>query len=52
MDNKCSKGVEKHTQANKMEIQLVPPHNHHINTAKRAIATFKEQVFLDVFLLT
>jgi hypothetical protein len=25
-----------------MEIQLVPPHNHRVNAAKRAISTFKE----------
>jgi hypothetical protein len=43
MDNKCSKAVQKHIQANKMEIQLVPPHNHPDNTAEHAIATFKEQ---------
>jgi hypothetical protein len=39
---KCSKVVEKHIQANKMNIQLVPLHNHHVNAAERAIATFKE----------
>jgi hypothetical protein len=27
MDNECSKAVEKHIRANKMNIQLVPPHN-------------------------
>jgi hypothetical protein len=42
MDNKCSKAVEKHIRDNKMNIQLVPPHNHHVNAAKQAIATFKE----------
>jgi hypothetical protein len=42
MDNKCSKVVEKLIQANKMNIQLVPPHNHCVNTAKCAIAMFKE----------
>jgi hypothetical protein len=41
-DNKCSKAVEKHIRANKMTIQLVPPHNHCVNAAKRAIGTFKE----------
>jgi hypothetical protein len=25
-----------------MDIHLVPPHNHHVNAAKQAIATFKE----------
>jgi hypothetical protein len=42
MDNKCFKVVEKHIQANKMDIQLVPPHNHHVIAAERAIARFKE----------
>jgi hypothetical protein len=42
MDNESSKAVEKHIWANKMDIQLVPPHNHHINTAEWAIAKFKE----------
>jgi hypothetical protein len=40
-ENKCSKAVEKHVQANKMDIQLVPLHNHHINAAECASATFK-----------
>jgi hypothetical protein len=42
MDNECSKEVEKHIWADKMMIELVPPHNHHINAAKQAIITFKE----------
>jgi hypothetical protein len=42
MDNKCSKAVQKHIQSNKMNIQLVPLHNHCINAAERAIATFKK----------
>jgi hypothetical protein len=25
-----------------MEIQLVPPHNHHVNADERAISTFKD----------
>ncbi len=42
MDNKCSKAVEKHIQANKMDIQLVPLHNHPVNAAECAILAFKE----------
>ncbi len=42
MDNECSKAVEKHIHANRMTIQLVPPHNHCVNAAKQAIKTFKE----------
>jgi hypothetical protein len=40
-DNECSKMVEAYIKSNKMEIHLVPPHNHWVNAAK-AIATFKE----------
>jgi hypothetical protein len=42
MDNECSKAVEAHIGANKMNIHLVPPHNHPVNAAECAIATFKE----------
>jgi hypothetical protein len=48
IDNKCSKTVEKHIRTNKMDIKLVPPHNHRINTAEHAIATFKEPFFADL----
>jgi hypothetical protein len=41
MDNN-SKVVKAHIKANKMNIHLVPPHNHRVNAAERAIATFKE----------
>jgi hypothetical protein len=44
MDNECSKAVENHIRSNKMNIQIVPLHNHHVNAAERAIATFKEHV--------
>ncbi len=52
MDNKCSKTVEKHNRANKMNIQLVPPHSHHINALERAIATFKKTLSPPSQLLT
>jgi hypothetical protein len=42
MDNECSKAVEAHICANKMNIQLIPLHNHHINAVECATATFKE----------
>jgi hypothetical protein len=42
MDNKCSKAVAAHIHKNNMYIHLVPPHNHRVNVAERAIATFKE----------
>jgi hypothetical protein len=40
-DNKCSKAVEKHIRADKMIIQLVPPHNHCVNAAKQPIGFSK-----------
>jgi hypothetical protein len=42
VDNKCSKVVEKHIRANKMDIQLIPLHNPCVNAAERAITMFKE----------
>ncbi len=42
MDNECSKVVEKHIQAIKMNIQLVPLRNNRVNAAEHAIAMFKE----------
>ena len=42
MDNECSAAVEKHIKASKINIQLIPPHNHCVNTIERTIATFKE----------
>jgi hypothetical protein len=42
MDNECSKAVKAHIKANEMNVHLVPPHNHRINAAGHAIATFKE----------
>jgi hypothetical protein len=42
MDNECSKAVEKHIHANKMTIQLVPPHKHRVNAAEQAIGSFNE----------
>jgi hypothetical protein len=42
MDNECSKMVEADINSYKMDIHLVPPCNHQVNVAERAIATFKE----------
>jgi hypothetical protein len=42
MDNECSKAIKAHIQNNHVEIHLIPPHNHRVNAAKCAIATFKE----------
>jgi hypothetical protein len=41
-DNECSKTVEAYIKSNKMDIHLVPPHNHGVNATERAITTFKE----------
>jgi len=42
MDNECFAAVEKYIRSEQINIQLVPPHNHRVNAAERAIATFKE----------
>jgi hypothetical protein len=42
MDNECSAAVKKYIRSEKIIIQLIPPYNHRVNAAKRAIATFKE----------
>jgi hypothetical protein len=42
MDNKCSAAVKKYIWSKAINIQLIPPHNHEANAAKRTIATFKE----------
>jgi hypothetical protein len=51
-DNKCSKMVEAHIKSNKMDIHLVPPHNHHLNAAQRAIATFKEHFIVGLAMVS
>jgi hypothetical protein len=48
MDNECSKAVAVHIRRNKMDIHLVPPHNHRVNAAERAIATFKEHFIAEL----
>ena len=42
MDNECSAAVEKYIRSEDISIHLVPPHNHRVNAAERAIATFME----------
>jgi hypothetical protein len=42
MDKKCSAAVKKYIRSKLMNIQHVPPHNHQVNAAERAIATYKE----------
>jgi hypothetical protein len=42
LDNKCSADMKETIKSNKMEFQLVPPHDHCRNLAKKAIQTFKD----------
>ncbi len=42
LDNKCSADMKEIIKSNKMDFQLVPPHDHHRNLAKKAIQTFKD----------
>ena len=41
MDNECSAAIQKYIKSKNINIQLVPPHNHHVNAAEQGIATFK-----------
>ena len=41
MDNECSKAVQQYINSEKINIQLVEPHDHRVNAAERAIQTFK-----------
>jgi len=42
MDNQCTKQIKKFLTDNDCELMLVEPHNHHVNSAERAIQTFKD----------
>ncbi len=42
LDNECSADMKETIKSNKMEFQLVPPHYHCRNLAKKAIQTFKD----------
>jgi hypothetical protein len=41
LDNKCSEEFKATIRKNKMTFQLVPPHDHRMNIAEKAIQTFK-----------
>ena len=41
IDNVLSKAVKKYLDDDNIKLQLVEPHNHRVNTAERAIQTFK-----------
>ncbi len=42
LDNKCSADIKKTIKSNKMDFQLVPPHDYCCNLAEKAIQTFKD----------
>jgi hypothetical protein len=42
LDNECSEEFKETIKCNEMTYQLVPPHDHHCNHAKKAIQTFKD----------
>ncbi len=41
MDNQAKKYIKKFLTAVNCALQLIKPHNHHVNAAERAIQTFK-----------
>jgi hypothetical protein len=51
MDNQATKHIKKYLPKNNCKLQLVEPHNHHVNTAKQAIQTFKD-VFISALAMT
>ncbi len=42
MGNQATKFIEKNLTKEECQLQLVEPHNHHVNAAKRIIQTFKD----------
>jgi hypothetical protein len=38
----CSAAIKKYIKSENINIQPIPPHNHCVNAAEHAIATFKE----------
>ena len=42
MDNQATKFIKKFLTKKECDLQVVEPHNHHINTAEQAIQTFKD----------
>jgi hypothetical protein len=41
MDNQATKYIKKFLTKEECDLQVVEPHNHHVNAAERAIQTFK-----------
>ena len=44
IDNVASKAVQAYLEVDKVNIQLVEPHNHRVNSAEQAIQTFKNHL--------
>ena len=42
MDNQATKFIKKFLTKKECDLQVVEPHNHHVNAAERAIQTFKD----------
>ncbi len=42
MDNQAMKHIKKFLMMEECKLQLVEPHNYHVNTAEQAIQTFKD----------
>jgi hypothetical protein len=43
MDNQATKAIKAYLTPQQVTLQLVEPHNHRVNTAERAIQTFKHR---------
>jgi hypothetical protein len=41
MDNQATTHIKKFLSKNNCKLQVIEPHNHHVNAAERTIQTFK-----------
>ena len=44
LDNECSKAVQKYVKSERVEIQLVEPHNHRVNASEPAFKAIKYHI--------
>ena len=44
LENECSKAVQKYVKSEKVEIQLVEPHNHQVNAAEPEVKAIKYHI--------
>ena len=44
LDNECSQDLQRAIESHKLQYQLVPPNQHRVNAAERAIRTFKNHL--------